>query len=54
MIHVYLNNYCTEFMFSVAMVSIKFSSTKLSLIDYNFHLDFKISLLCVKLMNKKN
>ena len=42
---IYLNNYCTDFLFPVVMVSVTYSSTMLSLIIFNFPLVFKISLL---------
>ena len=44
---IYLNNYCTDFVFLVVIVCVTYSSTILSLIIFNFPLDFKISLLFV-------
>ena len=32
---IYLNNYCTDFMFLVVMVCVRYSSTILSLIIFN-------------------
>ena len=44
-----LDNYCTDFMFLVVMVCVTYSSTILSLIIFNFHLVFKISILFVEM-----
>ena len=44
---IYLNNYCTDFMFLVVIVCVTYSYTILSLIIFNFSLVFKISLLFV-------
>ena len=44
---IYFNNYCSDFMFLVAMVYVTYSSTIMSLIIFNFPLVFKISLLFV-------
>ena len=38
-----INNCCIDFMFLVVMVYVTYSSTKLSLIIFNFPLVFKIS-----------
>ena len=46
---IYLNNYCTDFMFLVVMVCVTYSYTILSLIISNFFLVFKISLLFVEI-----
>ena len=40
---IYINNYCTDFIFLVAMVCLTYSSTMLFLIIFNFPLVFKIS-----------
>ena len=39
----FINNYCTDFMFEVGMVCVTCSPSILSLIIFNFLLDFKIS-----------
>ena len=39
----FINNYCTDFMFQLVMVFGTYSSSKLSLIIFNFLLVFKIS-----------
>ena len=46
---IYLNNYCTDFMFFVVMVCIIFSSTIFSLKIFNNPLVFKMSL-CVHVL----
>ena len=46
---IYLNKYCTDFMFVVVMVCETYSSTILSLIIFNFPLFFKKSLLFVEI-----
>ena len=46
---IYLKNYCTDFMFLVVMVCITYSSTRLSLIFFNFPLVFEILILCVEI-----
>ena len=46
---IYLNNYCTDFMFLVAIVCETYSSTMLSLIIFNFPLVFKIALFFVEI-----
>ena len=44
---IYLDNYYTDFIVLVAKVCVSYSSTILSLINFNFPLVFKISLLLV-------
>ena len=39
----FINNYCTDFMFQEVMVCVIYSSLILSLIIFNFLLVFKIS-----------
>ena len=39
----FINNYCTDFLFQEFMVCVTYSSSILSLIIFNFLLDFKIS-----------
>ena len=39
----FINNYCTDFMFEEVMVCVTCSPSILSLIIFNFLLDFKIS-----------
>ena len=39
----FINNYCTDFMFQEVMVYVTYSSSILSLIIFNFLLVFKIS-----------
>ena len=39
----FINNYCTDFMFQEVMVCVTCSPSILSLIIFNFLLDFKIS-----------
>ena len=39
----FINNYCTDFMFQEVMVCVTYSSSILSLIIFNFLLVFKIS-----------
>ena len=39
----FINNYCTDFMFQEAMVCVKYSSSKMSLIIFNFLLVFKMT-----------
>ena len=39
----FINNYCTDFMFQKVMVCVTYSSSILSLIIFNFLLAFKIS-----------
>ena len=39
----FINNYCTDFMFQEAMLCITYSPSILSLIIFNFFLVFKIS-----------
>ena len=39
----FINNYCTDFMFQKVMVCVTYSSSILSLIIFNFLLVFKIS-----------
>ena len=46
---IYLNNYCTDFMFLVAIVCVTYSSTILSLMIFNFPLVFKKSDLFVEI-----
>ena len=46
---IHLDNYYTDFMFLVVMVCVTYSSTVLSLIIFNFHLVFKISILFVEI-----
>ena len=46
---IYLNNYCTDFVFLVVMVYVKYSSSTMSLIVFNFPLVFKISQQFVKI-----
>ena len=44
---IYLNKYCTDFMFLLVMVCVTYSSTISSLIIFNFPLIFKTSFLFV-------
>ena len=46
---IHIDNYCTDFLFLVVMVCVTYSSTILSLIIFNFHLVFKISILFVEI-----
>ena len=46
---IYLNKYCTEFIFLVVIVFVIYSSTILCLIIFNFPLVFKISLFFVEI-----
>ena len=39
----FINNYCTDFMFQEVMVCVTYSSSIFSLIIFNFFLVFKIS-----------
>ena len=39
----YINNYCTDFMFEEVMVCVTCSPSILSLIIFNFLIDFNIS-----------
>ena len=39
----FINNYCTDFMFEEVIVCVTYSSSMLSLIIFNFLLVFKIS-----------
>ena len=39
---IYLNNYCTDFIFVVVMVCVTYSTAIVSLIIFNFPLVFKI------------
>ena len=39
----FINNYCTDFIFQEVMVCLTCSPSILSLIIFNFHLVFKIS-----------
>ena len=45
----FINNYCTDFMFQEVMVCVTYSSSILSLIIFIFLLVFKISQQCVKI-----
>ena len=42
----FINNYCTDFMFQEVMVCVTCSPSILSLIVFNFLLVFKISQVC--------
>ena len=51
----FINNYCTDFMFQEVMVCVTCSPSILSLIIFNFLLVFKISqkILCLQVLIKK-
>ena len=46
---IYLNNYCTYFMFLVVVVCVIYSSKILPITIFNFSLVFKLSLLFAEL-----
>ena len=48
----FVNNYCTDFMFQVVMVCVTCSPSILSLIISNYLLVFKISQKFVEFMSK--
>ena len=46
---IYLNNYCTDFMFLVVIVCATYSFTILSIVIFNFPLVFKVPFLFVEI-----